>query len=299
MTSNTAGGAMPIRALTEQDRKQRAEETGGQPILDFAEGGNPFVNYLAVDRLLSLQNPRTKANSEPAFLIMSQVMELLFKLVHGEAAKARDLLDADDVRGALWVLRRTHRVQRTLSGTWEVLGALSPVDYGEFRDDLGEGSGFQSYMYRQLEFILGNKNPAMLNPHRNSPEVHAELSSALAEPSLYDAALRLLHRRGLPLPLDCAERDWARPYQERPEVVEAWRVVYADIDGHFDLHQLGEALVDLAFEFGHWRSMHVLTVERVLGAKVGTGGTTGVKWLRRVADHRFFPELWQVRSALD
>ncbi|GAA3086306.1 tryptophan 2,3-dioxygenase [Streptosporangium carneum] len=296
MEKSASHDRCPVRPLSEEEREERARLTNGEPVADF--GANPFVSYLADDILLSLQNPRTKEFSEPAFLIMSQVVELLFKLAHTEARQARDLLDLDDVAGALWVFRRLSRVQNVLTDTWEVLSSLSPVEYGAFRDQLGEGSGLQSSMYRHLEFILGNKNEAMVTPHRGDPAVHRELRRALGEPSLYDAALRLLRRRGFPVPQDCAERDWALPYEERQEVADAWQLVYQDPDRHLELHQLAEALVDIAYDFGRWRAAHLLTVERLLGSKAGTGGTSGVRWLRRVAEHRFFPELWLVRSGI-
>jgi tryptophan 2,3-dioxygenase len=292
-------GHYVIRSLTEEERIHRALVTGGEPIIELDVAGNPFATYVAEDVLLSLQHPRTDSSAEPSFLIMTQVMELLFKLAYTEALCARDMLETDDVAGALWTLRRLRSVQTVLNTTWDVLSTLSPTEYGEFRDQLGAGSGFQSYMYRQLEFVLGNKNPARVEVHRNNERVHRELLRTMAEPSLYDAALRLLWRRGLPVPQGCVERDWSEPYEERDAVVEAWQAVYkGHPKEHGDLHQLAEALVDLAYDFGRWRAAHLLTVERVLGAKVGTGGTSGVTWLRRIAEHRFFPELWTARTQL-
>lgn len=260
---------------------------------------NPFTDYVADDVLLSLQRPRTDAATEPAFLITTQVMELLFKLSYLEALRVRNLLEADDLAGALWTLRRLGRVQRVLYTTWDVLSAVSPTEYGEFRSHLGEGSGFQSQMYRQLEFVLGNKSRALAEMHRGDDKSYRDLRRALSEPSVYDAALRLLRRRGLPIPDNCVERDWSEPYDEKEAVVRAWRLVYTAPDGErADLFQLGEALVDVAYDFGRWRAIHLLTVERVLGSKEGTAGTSGVKWLRRVAEHRHFPELWTVRGTL-
>jgi tryptophan 2,3-dioxygenase len=287
------------RPLTEEERNQRALAAGGEPIIEFGGAGNPFANYLDGEILLSLQHPRTDSAAEPSFLIMGQVMELLFKLSHTEVLRVRDLMETDDVVGALWTLRRLRRVHTILNSTWDVLSALSPTEYGEFRDQLGDGSGLQSYMYRQIEFLLGNKIPAMAAAHRSNERIHDDLLRTLAEPSLYDAALRLLWRRGLPVPESCVERDWSEPYREDDAVVGAWEAVYK---GHHDkgrdLYELAEALIDLAYDLGRWRSSHLLTVERLLGSKVGTGGTSGVKWLRRVAEHRFFPELWTVRGML-
>jgi tryptophan 2,3-dioxygenase len=277
-------------SVAESTEEESRNHSGGA-------AANPFTDYVAGDVLLSIQHVRTDSAAEPSFLIMTQVMELLFKLIHTEAVRIRELLDADDVAGALWTMRRLRREHAFLNTSWDVLSTLSPIEYNEFRGQLGEASGFQSHMYRQLEFVLGNKVPAVLNMHRD-PQVRGELRRALDEPSLYDAALRLLWRRGLSVPEACVERDWSAPYREREEVVGAWQAVYAERAKHGDLYELAEALLDLAYDHSQWRNTHVLTVERLLGAKTGTGGTSGVSWLRRVAGHRFFPELWTVRTQL-
>ncbi|MEU6592572.1 tryptophan 2,3-dioxygenase family protein [Streptomyces sp. NPDC046881] len=260
--------------------------------------GNPFVQYVSSDVLLSLQRTRTASGSEPSFLIVTQVMELLFKLVCTEAVSGRDLLEEDDLSGALRALRRLHRACLALCGSWEALTSMSPTEYAEFRDALGDGSGFQSYIYRHMEFLLGHKVPAMAEVHRGQEAVHRELLRTLGEMSLYDAVLRLLWRRGLPVPDSSVERDWRLPYPERDEVVDAWHTVYAQQDKHYDVYLLAEVLVDIAFELGRWRSTHLLTVERLLGSKTGTAGTSGAAWLRRAAEHRFFPELWAVRARI-
>ncbi|WP_336214993.1 tryptophan 2,3-dioxygenase [Nonomuraea sp. LPB2021202275-12-8] len=285
------------RAQSDDERAEKARRTGGEPILEF-EGRTPFAAYVRPDVLLSLQEFRTKSASEPAFLIGTQLMELMFKLGHIEASRARDQLDADDADAALRTLRRLRLVQGLMVGSWELFGALSPAEYREFRDQLAGGSGFQSSAYRQWEFVLGNKNAAMIRPYEGDAGVYGDLVRDLIGPSLYDAALGLLARSGLAVPADCLERDRAAPYRPRAEVEQAWRQVYEDPVRHHTLHLLAEALVDVAYEFGKWRATHLLVVERVLGGKPGTGGTSGVDWLRRAAEHRFFPELWSVRSAL-
>lgn len=261
-------------------------------------GGNPFVNYVGSDVLLSLQHPRTDSGAEPSFLITSQVMELLFWLTHTEALRARSLLDSDSVTPALRTLRRLRHVCSILNNTWDLLSSISPTEYAEFRDQLSDGSGFQSYMYRHMEFLLGNKNPLMVDVHRFDENTHRDLLRTLAEPSLYDAALRLLWRRGLPVPHSSVERDWSKPYQEQEAVVDVWQAVYLEPDKYGDLCELAEALVDLAYDLARWRYSHLLTAERLLGSKAGTGGTSGVRWLQQMAEHRFFPELWSVRSKL-
>ena len=293
----TSVGRCPIRR-TDRDRERLVLETEGQPILDLAEEDLSYSSYVGVQALLGAAEPLTKAEAEPAYLLMAQVMELLFKLAWLKARRARDQLADDDLAGALWTLRRLRRVQSVLAASWDVPAALTPSEYLELRDDLGEASGVQSTMYRRLEFLLGNKDHMMVSLHGGREQMPSELLEALREPSLYDAALGMLRRRSIPLPADIVDRDWSRQYEERADVLEAWRVVYRDRRGHFDLYQLAEALVDVAYDYGRWRSIHLLTVERVLGAKVGTGGTHGVHWLRQAAEHRFFPELWLVRSEL-
>jgi tryptophan 2,3-dioxygenase len=295
MSEPARDAVCPVRTLTEEQRQQRAHDTGGEPILEFTGPKNPYVDYVGTDVLLSLQRTRTDAPGEPAFLIATQIIELMFKLGATEARRARDLVEAGEVDEALWVLRRMREITDTLVSCWGMLRTLSPSDYALFRDDLGEGSGFQSSMYRQLEFALGNKNASMLRPHKGQ-FAYDDALRALHEPSLYDAAVRLLHRSGLDVPMECVERDWSEQREENDAVVKAWRAVYAEPDRYHGLYRLAEALVDVAYDLGRWRFTHLLVVERVIGGKVGTGGTNGVRWLRKVADHRFFPELWTVRS---
>ncbi|WP_327229631.1 tryptophan 2,3-dioxygenase [Streptomyces murinus] len=260
-------------------------------------GTTPYAHYARMDELLALQHPLSTADTEPGFIIMSQVKELLFKLLHTELTTARDRLDKDALGDALWTLRRSARVQQVLLVSWETFSVLSPAEFAQFRDVLGSASGFQSAGYRRLEFLLGHKDAAMVAPHRGTAG-HAAVASQLREPSLYDAALALLARRGLLPPADAPNPDTALPYRTGFEVEEAWRAVYRDPGRHHELHLLAEALMDTAEQFARWRYTHLLTVQRMLGAKPGTGGTEGVAWLARISEHRFFPELWSVRSTL-
>jgi tryptophan 2,3-dioxygenase len=251
-----------------------------------------------MDSLLALQHPRTDAATEPSFIIMSQIKELLFKLLHTEFTTARDELAKDLLDEALWTLRRATRTQRFLQESWDVLGALTPVEFGEFRDVLGTASGFQSPSYRRLEFLLGNKNPKMLDGHRGRPTYDAVLAQ-LREPSLYDEVLAYLRRQGLDVPPEAVERDDpGAPYQSLDAVEGVWRTVYRDPAAHRGPYLLGEALMEVAALFARWRYTHLVTVQGLLGDKAGTGGTTGVAWLTEVSEHRFFPELWSVRSTL-
>jgi len=254
----------------------------------------PYTNYARVDTLLSLQHPQTGADTEYGFIVLSQVKELLFTLLHTEFGTARDYLAADRLDDALWTLRRANRVQQVLLSCWDAFDALSPAEFASFRDVLGTASGFQSFSYRRLEFVLGNKNPRLVGPHRNTPQ-YADLLARSREPSLYDEAIRYLARHGLDIPPPILDRDFARPYEPDEKVAEAWRQVYERSGGPF---RLAEALMDTATLFGRWRYTHLLIVQRLLGDKPGTGGTDGSRWLSTIADHRFFPELWSIRSTL-
>jgi tryptophan 2,3-dioxygenase len=256
-----------------------------------------YSTYACMDALLSLQHPLTDAPIEPGFIILSQVKELLFKLLHTEFGTVRDYLAADRVDDVLWTLRRAGRVQQVLLSCWDALAALSPDEFVALREILGTASGFQSASYRQLEFVLGNKDEELVTPHRGTPR-HAEVLAELRRPSLYDEAIRHLARRGLDIPAELLDRDFAQPYQPNEAVAAAWREVYAQPGRHHELFLLAEALTDTAYLFGRWRYTHLLTVQRLLGDKPGTGGTDGSSWLRTIADHRFFPDLWSARSTL-
>ncbi|MDX3659654.1 tryptophan 2,3-dioxygenase family protein [Streptomyces sp. ID05-26A] len=288
--------------MTEEERRHRAESTGGEPVLDYG-GGNgsdstAYIDYHSVDVLLGLQHPRTGEPAELSFYITGQIQELLFKLLFTEVSRIRDLLFADDVDDALRYLRRAERVQRVLTTSWEPVSTITPTEFAAFRDQLGSASGIQSYMYRQLEFALGNKSSRMADPYKPVGWVHRQVVAALRAPSLYDAALTVLHRRGLGVPAHHVDRDFAEPYQPHPSVEEAWARVYRSHREHRDLYALAEALCELNQQYAQWRYTHLLTVERILGHKPGTGGTSGIDWLRKVAEHRFFPELLTARSAI-
>lgn len=277
-------------------RVRRAEENDGQPSLAF-EHNTPYVDYVGIDTLLDLNRPRTDEPAESSFIITTQVMELLFSLLIEQWEAARDALEADDVPGALAWLRRSRNAQDVLTGSWDLLADMTPTQFSRFRDAFGEASGFQSHTYRHLEFLLGNKSGPMVRPHKGMPRVAARLRAVLAEPSLYDAALRLLHRRGLPVPDDKVERDWTRPHEPDPAVAEAWAQLYDDRPDN-ELLQLAEALLDVAERVTRWRHRHLMAVKRTLGGKPGSGGSNGLTWLARNAEQDVFPELWTLRSSI-
>ncbi|OYZ66337.1 tryptophan 2,3-dioxygenase family protein, partial [Acidovorax sp. 24-64-9] len=199
---------------------------------------------------------------------------------------------------AFKMLARVSKIMEQLVHAWDVLATMTPPEYSAMRPYLGSSSGFQSYQYRSIEFALGNKNRAMLQPHAHRPDLLAQVQAAFEAPSLYDEALRLLARRGLPVPASHTDRDWTLPYAESDAVERAWLTVYRDPAQHWDLYQLGEELTDLEDAFRLWRFRHVTTVERIIGFKRGTGGTGGVSYLRKMLDVVLFPEIWKLRTDL-
>jgi tryptophan 2,3-dioxygenase len=265
--------------------------------MDFSRAMS-YGDYLELERLLDCQHPKSGDHNELLFIIQHQATELWLKLVLHELDAARAQIAADDLQPAFKMLARVSRIFAQLVQAWDVLSTLTPSEYSAFRPSLGAASGFQSHQYRMLEFRLGNRDRTLLPPFAHRPGIHDALAAELARPSLYDEALRLLARRGFAIPPERAERDWqARP--ERSAAVEAaWLDVYANTAAHWDLYELAEKLVDLDDAFRQWRFRHVTTVERIIGAKRGTGGTSGVAYLRHVAEVQLFPELWNMRTQL-
>jgi len=257
-----------------------------------------YSGYLQLDGLLALQRPRSGAHDELMFIVVHQASELWMKLAIAELGAAMAEIGRGNPGPAFKMLARVSRIQTQLTESWAVLSTMTPADYSSFRGSLGQSSGFQSFQYRQLEFMLGNKNPAMIRAHRQNPVAHALLERVLREPSVYDLSLRLLHRQGIALPADVLERDFAVPYVARPEVEAAWAEVYRNPQAHWDLYELAEKLVDVEHQFQVWRFNHMKTVERIIGHKRGTGGSSGVSYLVRALDLRFFPELWTVRTRI-
>ena len=264
---------------------------------DFAENMT-YGDYLQLDSILSAQKPLTAEHDEHLFIIIHQATELWMKLVLHEMRAAIAAIAADDLRPAFKMLARIGRIQSQMIQSWDVLSTLTPADYLTFRDALGQSSGFQSSQYRQIEFLFGNKNRAMLVPHRDRPADFAVLQETLESPTLYDVVLRLLAKRGLPVPDEVLSRDVTQRYTGHTGVTETWMTVYRDTETWWTLYELGEELVDLEDWFQQWRFRHLTTVERIIGNKRGTGGTAGVRYLQKALENRFFPELWDVRTAL-
>ncbi|MEV7089314.1 tryptophan 2,3-dioxygenase family protein [Streptomyces sp. NPDC093085] len=271
------------------------------PNLDFA-GTTPYEDYVQADVLTHLQHPRSDDPGEMVFLVTTQVMELWFTVIVHEWETASRALREDRVDAAIDALARSARELEALNASWQPLARLTPAQFNSYRGALGEGSGFQSAMYRRMEFLLGEKSSSMLVPHRGAPRVHAELEKALHQPSLYDEVLRLLARRGLPVPDAVLGRDLGARYEPVPEVEEIWAGLYGAPGGvpggapDAELVRLGEALTDVAELVWRWRNDHLVATRRAMGAKSGTGGSAGVAWLEKRATKNVFPELWTARS---
>jgi tryptophan 2,3-dioxygenase len=262
-----------------QDTRKIVAEEGAQ--LDFSRDMS-YADYLHLDEVLNAQHPLSPDHNEMLFIVQHQTSELWMKLMlHDEQH-----------------LARVSRIMEQLVHAWDVLATMTPPEYSAIRPYLSNSSGFQSWQYRCVEFMLGNKNAAMLKPHSHRPDILARVEAAWRAPSLYDESLRLLARRGFPVPASHVERDWTQPYAVSDEVEQVWLTVYRDPNKHWDLYQLGEELTDLEDAFRLWRFRHVTTVERVIGFKRGTGGTSGVGYLRKMLDVVLFPEIWKLRTDL-
>jgi tryptophan 2,3-dioxygenase len=264
---------------------------------DFA-GGMSYGDYLQLDTLLAAQKPISAEHDELLFVIIHQTMELWMKALLHELRAARNNVRRDELEPAFKQLARASRIQAQMIQAWDVLATMTPADYQTFRDKLGQSSGFQSAQYREIEFLLGNKQPQMIKPHAHRADIADRLNEALRTPSLYDESLRLLARRGLAIDPAVLDRDASLPYGSNESVKSAWLEVYRAPETHWDLYQLAEELVDIEDAFQQWRFRHLRIVQRIMGFKRGTGGTAGAGYLSRAMDTVFFPDLWDLRTAL-
>ncbi len=276
-------------------------KTPYDPAVEGAEmsfdGRMSYGDYLSLDLILNAQKTWTDTHDEMLFIIQHQTSELWMRLAIHEISAARQALSEGQLRPAFKMLARVARIFEQLNNAWDVLRTMTPSDYTAFRDALGQSSGFQSHQYRQIEFMLGNRNRAMLRPHAHRPEIVDLLEAELAQPSLYDVALRLLSQT-VPLPDAVLSRDLGQNYTPSYAVKEAWITVYRAPQTHWELYELAEKLMDFEDYFRRWRFNHVTTVERVIGFKRGTGGTGGVSYLKRMLEVELFPELWHLRTDL-
>lgn len=256
-----------------------------------------YSDYLNMDGLLSAQKPLSKAHDEMLFIVQHQTSELWMRLILHELNAARDLMLKGQADQVFKMLSRVARIFEQLNNAWDVLRTMTPSDYTTFREDLGASSGFQSHQYRLIEFMLGNRNTAMMQVHEHRPDLHRMLSQELVQPSLYHVALRALEQE-LGISFDPSVFRLDSPHQSSDAVIEAWSTIYRDPTQHWMMYEMAEKLVDLEDYFRRWRFNHVTTVERVIGFKRGTGGTSGVKYLRRMLEVELFPELWHMRGGL-
>ena len=284
---------------SEQDsgRSVRPLESSIRTDLD---GAMTYGRYLDLDHLLAAQHPRSDPihHDELLFIVQHQTSELWLKLLLHELKAARRYLRDDELDPALKCLARVKNIQRTLIEQWSVLATLTPREYAQFRGSLGNASGFQSHQYRAVEFILGNKNAAMLRVFDSEPTARPLLEELLDSPTIYDEFLRYVARQGLDIPSQVLERDVREPWTFRPELLPVFRRIYESADTPWGVYEACESLVDIEDNFQLWRFRHLLTVQRTIGFKSGTGGSSGVGFLRRALDLSFFPELYAVRTEI-
>jgi tryptophan 2,3-dioxygenase len=259
-----------------------------------------YSGYLRLDLIFSAQEPLSQPehHDEMLFIIQHQTSELWMKLIVHELRAAIDHIRHDQLEPCFKILARVKHIQRMLFEQWAVLETLTPTEYAEFRGVLGRASGFQSWHFRLVEFLLGNKDRKAVDVFAHKPEIHSELIQALEAPSIYDEFLILLHRRGLPIPEESVKRDFSEPYESKAEVIDVFKTIYENTRQYWDAYEMAEKLVDVEEQFLLWRFRHVKTVERIIGFKPGTGGSSGVPFLRAAVDIQLFPELWQVRTVI-
>ncbi|WHZ05210.1 tryptophan 2,3-dioxygenase [Neobacillus sp. YX16] len=257
-----------------------------------------YGDYLHLDKILDSQHRLSDHHDEMLFIIIHQASELWMKLIIHELSEAINYIRQNDLEPSFKILSRVSRIQQQLIQSWSVLSTLTPSEYLEFRDKLGQSSGFQSYQNRMIEFALGNKNAHTLAVYQHQTELYVKMQEALHKPSIYDAAIQALVARGIPVDEEVLNRDLSKNYEPNESVEEAWLTVYRNVDQYWDLYELAEKLVDIGNQQQLWRFNHMSTVERIIGHKQGTGGSSGVTYLKRVLDQHFFPELWSLRTKL-
>lgn len=257
-----------------------------------------YGDYLQLETLLDSQKRLSNHHDEMLFIIIHQVSELWLKLMIHEIEAATTAIQKEEYQAAFKMLSRVSKIQTQIIQGWDVLSTLTPAEYMEFRGFLGNASGFQSYQYRLVEFVLGYKTPHIIKIYEKDPELHERLKKAYEAPGLYDVSIQALAKQGFPINQVILARDFSKKYEQDPTVEEAWLEVYKNKETYWDLYQLAEKLVDVEDWFQQWRFRHMKTVERIIGHKTGTGGTSGVGYLKKVLDHYFFPELWTIRTKL-
>jgi tryptophan 2,3-dioxygenase len=257
-----------------------------------------YTDYLGLDQILSSQHPLSDAHDEMLFIVQHQASEIWLRLAIYELNAARDLIAKNETRMAFKMLARVARIFEQLNSAWDVLRTMTPSEYTQFRDDLGQSSGFQSHQYRLVEYIIGNRNRTLLKPHEHRSDLHQALVDELKRPSLYDTVLQTLAGQGYAVPTDVLNRDISLKLEHSKGVEDVWRKIYKSPESNWEAYELAEKLVDFEDYFRRWRFNHVTTVERIIGNKRGTGGTGGVSYLHKMLQVELFPELWSVRTTL-
>ncbi|MCY4396430.1 MAG: tryptophan 2,3-dioxygenase family protein [Rhodospirillaceae bacterium] len=288
----------PMGKSSAESRLAAARETGGEPTVTFDGRTNPYIDYQSIDLLLSLQHPRSGGYDEMCFFVMGQTKELLFRGLHFELYNARAQIREGNLADALIILSRAGAFIDYIANSWNVLTTITTEGFNEFRDYLSTASGQLSFMYRHVEFILGNKNMRLASAHRNVPHVWPAIEEALNSPSLYDAAIAAVSEAGYEIDDAALNRDWSEEYKPNASVRAAWLQVYENPAADNLLYRLAEALVSVDEKFSFYRWRHFTSVHKIIGYKPGTGGSAGVGWLRSVTEHKFFPELWDIRDDL-
>ena len=262
------------------------------------KGRMTYGQYLHLDDILNAQHCLSEEHDEMLFIIIHQASELWLKLAGHEVEAAIRNLQGDNFRHAFKVIARVKLILNQLTQSWSILSTMTPVDYLKFRETLGPASGFQSYSYRKLEFLLGNKNKKLVEVHRHDPDVYEDLRRVLEQPGLYDVVLRKLSNVGFDIDGEKLERDFSLPYEPNDSVQAAWYAIYSDPDKYFELYELAEKLVDIEDSFQNWRFKDMYTVQRIIGSRPGTGGSSGVPFLKKAIETSFFPELFAIRTDL-
>jgi tryptophan 2,3-dioxygenase len=284
--------------MTVSKKEEQTNSVGNEGVHTDFINNMTYGDYLHLDTLLSSQKRLSGHHDEMLFIIIHQVSELWMKLILHELKTSIASIEAGELSPAFKMLSRVSKIQSQIIHAWDVLSTLTPSEYIQFRDDLGQASGFQSYQYRMIEFALGYKTPHVLKIYEKDPELLTHLQEAYKSPSLYDVSIHALSKAGFPINEDVLHRDFTKPYKENDSVLAAWTEVYRSTDKYWDLYELAEKLIDLEDWLQQWRFRHMKTVERIIGHKKGTGGSSGVSYLKKVLDHQFFPELWNVRTSL-
>jgi len=295
---NCSNQPRDIGITTDETRAYTVKTTEGQPEVQFGGNSNPYVDYQFIDLLHTLQAPRSEGYDETCFYLMGQVKELLFNALHFELYNAKHQIEQDQIIEAIRMISRARVITTYIGKSWDVLSTITVDGFNEFRNHLGQASGQLSFMYRHVEFILGNKSARLARAHSNIPHVWPKMKEALESPSLYDSIIALLARKGYAIDAQALSRDWSQPYAPNESVEKAWLQIYQAAKTDNVLYELGEALITLDDHISQYRWRHFTSVSRIIGHKPGTGGSAGVGWLRHVTEHRFFPELWSLRTSL-